>query len=332
MRSGTLPPDPSAIVVMEGEMQLRKLLMTACMTVGAFALILPAFGETPDNTGQGRAIVTVLPARNGNPATGILQENLQVKLNGKEPGIVGWTPLRGTDGSLELVVLIDSSANTGIALQFDDIIGFIRGLPADAKVAVGTMDAGRAVLEGPLSSDHTRAIGELRVPNGVAGSNSSPYLCLSNLARNWPSADRRARREVILITDGVDNFYPGLDLENPYLQASIRDSIRAGLVIYSIYMPNRGRTGQSLVGQSLLAKVTAITGGYTYWDGTDRNPVSFRPYFDDIALRLQNQYLLRVQSALKGKSEIQNMSLKVIGRESEIFAPQRVNISYPETE
>jgi hypothetical protein len=317
-------------------MQLRKLLVTICITAGALALTMPAFTETTDNLGQGQAIVTVMPLENNDTPVNIQQDDLRAEVNGKKPDIIGWTPFRGLNSGLELLILIDGSAHAGIGLQLEDIAGFIRDLPADVKVAVGYLEAGSAVLREPFSSDHNRAIDELRIPAGVVGSNASPYFCLSDLAKHWPSENRNVRREVIMITDGVDNYYPAYDSENPYLQAAIRDSIRAGLVIYSIYTPNRGQEDdsghRSFMGQSLLTDVTNATGGYTYWDGSDRYPVSFRPYFDDIAQRLQNQYQLKFQSRLKGKPEIQRMSLKVVDRKVTVFAPQRVNVTSPGAE
>src|ERR1700734_3475486 len=69
---------------------------------------------------------------------------------------------------------------------------------------------------------------------------SSPYFCLSDLAKNWPSADRSARREIIMITDGVDYYHLQYDPEDPYVQAAIDDSVRANLVVYSIYWRSTG--------------------------------------------------------------------------------------------
>ena len=315
-------------------MRLRKVLMTVCMIAGASALTAPVFPNAADTLGQGRAIVTVLPLERNGATITIPQSRLRTKLNGKDSGIVDWTPLNGSNGDLELVIMIDSSAHAGIGLQLDEIAGFIRNLPAGAKVAVSYMDAGRAAMKGALSADRNLAIDALRIPAGGAGSNASPYFCLSDLAKNWPSKDPQARREVIMMTDGVDNYYPGYSPDDPYLQASIRDSVRAGLVVYSIYMPNRGPINDSAcetnAGQSLLTDLTSATGGYTYWDGSSRRPVSLVPYLDDIAHRLRNQYRLRFQSRLKGKTELQRMSLEVVNDGGvRVFAPRRVNVLNP---
>ena len=158
-------------------MQLRKILIAVCMIVGASALTAPAFAKPADTLGQGKAIVTVLPLEPTGTPVDISQSQLRAKLNGKDSGIIDWTPLKGSNGDLELVIMIDSSAHAGIGLQLDEIAGFIRNLPADVKVAVSYMDAGRAVLKGTLSTDHSQAMDALRIPAGAAGSNASPYFC-----------------------------------------------------------------------------------------------------------------------------------------------------------
>jgi len=231
-----------------------------------------------------------------------------------------------------MVILIDSSARTSLGLQFGDIAGFVRSLPPEVKVAVSYMNAGRAVMAGPLSTSREEVVSELRIPDAPAGSNASPYFCLSDLAKNWPSTDHSARREVVLITDGMNNYGERFDLNDPYVKTAIDDSIRAGLVVYSVFWPNRGyadrSASDSFDGQNLLAQVTQATGGYSYWTGRSQ-PVSLRPYFDDIAWRLNNQYRLSFRVMLKGKPRVQNIELKVNNSATEICAPQRVFITNP---
>ena len=84
-------------------MHLKKLGMAVCITVGALALALPALCEGTNGSGQGHAIVTVLPATGRNASVNILQENLQLEVNGRKAGITHWKPLPWTAGNLELV-------------------------------------------------------------------------------------------------------------------------------------------------------------------------------------------------------------------------------------
>jgi len=301
--------------------------MILSLIAAILALIAPAFPETVKDLGQGQAIVTILPKKGGEPAINILQRNIQAKVNGKETTVTGWTRLRDPSGDLELVILIDGSARTSLGRQLGDIANFVKSLPANVKATVGYMDSGRAALAGPLSANHSETANQLHLPVGMPGSNSSPYFCLSDLAKHWPSENRAALREVVLITDGVDNFYGRYDPNDPYVEAAIADSIKARLVVYSIYWRDRGRRGNSEYegydGQSLLLQTTQATGGKSFDEGIGE-PLSFSPFFDEIAQRLQNQYLLSFHSVLKGKSEIQSLEFKIGNSDAEVSAPKRV--------
>jgi hypothetical protein len=280
----------------------------------------PLFAQSDNATGQGRAVITIF-AKHSEMTPNISQQDVSAKVNGKDAGVTGWTPLRGANDGLELVVLIDGGARN-LGRQFDEIKQFIEGLRPDTKAAVGYMENGRAVLASPLSADHTQVVGEIRMP-GAASSN--PYFSLSDLAQHWPSQARGVRREVVLISDGIDPNNPHLDLDDTYVQAAITDSVRAGLVVYTIYWQNRSIGDNSASGQSLLSQVNQATGGYGYWTGTG-NPVSFQPYFDDLARRLDNQYELDFAAKLDRKPAVENFKFKVTGLALEVASPQQVYV------
>jgi hypothetical protein len=310
---------------------MKRLKKMMWMAAGLLVMAGPAFAETATTQGQGQAVVTVLPKANREEPVNILQQELQLKVNGKQSDVTGWVPLRGANDSLELVVLIDDGARSSIGTQIGDIASFIKSLPANVKVGVAYMQNGRAAMVGPLSTDHAAVARQLRLPNGLPGANGSPYFCLSELAQHWPTADRTSRHEVVLITDGVDNYYRRFDPDDPYVQAAIHDSARAGLVVYSIYWSGRGFGDDSMymsnAGQSLLAEVTDATGGTSYWTGTG-DPVTLQPYFRDIRWRLQNQYRLSFSSGLSGKPAVRTMALKVGGPASKVSAPRQVFVSH----
>jgi hypothetical protein len=203
-------------------------------------------------------------------------------------------------------------------------------MPANTKIAIAYMENGRAVFTGPLSSDPSQILKGLRLTGGGVGVSASPYFCLSDLAKSWPSHDASARREVVMISDGVDDYNLRYDPEDPYVQAAITDSIRSGLVVYSIYWISQGRIDSTAyennAGQNLLLEVTQATGGNSYYQGTG-NPVSFNDYFRDLRVRFQNQYKVGFNSELKGKPEVQSFSLKVNGPSAKIVSPQQVYVS-----
>ena len=263
------------------------------------------------------------------PAT-IHPQDIDVKVDGKPTSNLHMASAKGPDSPLELVILIDGSARSSLGTQLGDIGNFVKEMPADAKIAIAYMTNGRAAFTGPLSSDPAVVLRGLHLPGGSPGTSSSPYFCLSDLAKNWPSRDSTARREVVMITDGVDYYNLHFDPNDPYVQAAINDSLRSGLVVYSFYWINRGHLDgteyENNAGQNLLSELTQATGGNSYWQGSG-NPVSFDPFFKDLRRRLQNQYKVSFSSELKGKAQLQRFSLKLQGKDAKVYAPQQVFVT-----
>jgi hypothetical protein len=305
--------------------------LSFAMSLAAAVLMATPTFAVDENEGHGQAVITVLPVhdKEATPAN-LSQQDLAIKVNGRDSTITNWTPLRGENDRLELVMLIDSAARASVATQLNDMSKFINSLPPTAKVAVAYMQKGTAALTGPLSTDHAQATKGLHIPGGIPGTSASPYFCLSNLAQHWPSGDRAARRVVVMITDGVDYYNPRYDPQDPYVEAAVTDSVRAGLVVYSIYWQNQGRFDRTRyatdAGQNLLLNVTQATGGNSYWEGYG-NPVSFQPYFKDLERRLANQYEIGFTAPLKGKPEVATMKVKASGISGKIDAPQQVYVA-----
>jgi hypothetical protein len=294
------------------------------------SLVTSAFPATTANDGQGEAVVTVMPKGNTDAALNITLQDLQVKVNGKQASVTAWQRLRGPGNPLELVILIDDSARTSLGTQLNDIESFVKEMPNHTKVAIAYMENGSAEFTAPLSSDPAQVLKALHLPGGLPGQNGSPYFCLSDLAQHWPSQDRTARREVVMITDGVDYYNMRYDPEDPYVLAAIADAARSGLVVYSIYWMNQGRADRSWyennAGQNLLSEVTQATGGNSYWEGMG-NPVSFEPYFKDLRQRFLHQYRLSFSLDLKGKPQVESMNLKIGGHKEKVYSPQQVFVN-----
>ena len=294
----------------------------------AASIATPA-SAAPDQ-GHGQAIVTLLPKSNESTSLNVQAQNLQIKVDGKSSSITDLVSAKGPNSPLELVILMDSSARSSLGTQLSDIAGFVKEMPNNTKIAIAYMENGRAALTGPLSSDPAQVLRDLHLPAGAPGQSSSPYFCLSDLAKNWPSHDLNARREVVMITDGVDYYNLRFDPDDPYVLAAIQDSVRAHLVVYSFYWLNRGRLDRSdyenNAGQSLLNEVTQATGGNSYWEGSG-NPVSFEPFFRDLRQRFQNQYELSFTAPLKGRPQMERFALKLQGVEAKVTAPQQVFVN-----
>jgi hypothetical protein len=284
--------------------------------------------------GQGQAVVTVLPKVDGQLPASVLNQDLSVKVNGKNAKVSEWRPLNKPADRVELVILMDSSSRTSLGGQLDAIAGFFDHLPPNTSAAIGYMMNGTAFLSGPLTTDAAALKKQLHLPGGSSGSNGSPYFCLSELVKNWPSQDATARREVIMISDGVDPYHAGIGTENPYIQSALNDAARAHVIVDTLYWTSQGRMDSTMAGnnngQNQLSTLAEYTGGKDFWHGYG-NPVSLEPYFDEIARRLRNQYELRFVVPLKNKPEVESMHLKLSAPGTEVNSPEQVYV-VPETQ
>lgn len=309
-------------------MQRKSNKLVILAAAGSLLAALPALAAPANEPGEGQAIVTVLPNKDAQTPN-IGQDSLNVKVDGKSTQVTHWQQF-APDSPVELVILIDGAARSSLGLQMQDIARFVQALPPSVTASIAYMENGRAALTGPLTTDRAATLHGLHITGpGVPGVSASPYFCLSDLAQHWPSNNRDARREVIMITDGVD-YYDGVrrfDPEDPYVQAAINDSVRSKLIVYSIYWRNVGRIDRSFgatdAGQNLLAQLTQALGGNNYWIGTG-NPVTIKPYLDDVARRLNNQYEIAFMARSTGKPQVANFKLKINAAGAKVDAPQQV--------
>jgi len=312
------------------EMRFPILKASLAAALLLAAAVYPGQAQQTENQGQGRALITVIPKGKNASAPQLSQQNLSITVGGKSANITRLTPATGRNGALELVMMLDSGASTSLGTQMSDIKNFITSLPPDARVSLAWMQNGVAHLTGPLTTDHQAALRGLHIPSGFAMEDASPYFCLSDLAKHWPSSDPNARREVVMISDGADYYYRSYDLNDPYVQSAITDSVRSGLTVYTIYWMNKGRYDRTWyannLGQNLMLEVTQATGGNSYWEGMG-NPVSLQPFFKDLDKRLGNQYEVGFVAPLQNKSRVLNMKVKTEGVSgAKIVAPQQVYV------
>jgi len=316
-------------------MKMQRLPLIAMAASVALLAAAPVLAQSDYNQGQGKAVVTVLPASSGAAPANISANQLALKINGKSTNIANLTPLKNSNAPIQMVVMIDDGARASLGIQLKDIAHFIATLPPNAQVTVAYMENGRAALSGPLTTDHAAAVKELHLPlTGEPGISASPYFCLSDLANHWPSDDRAVRRVVVMVTNGVDYYEVRYDPEDPYVQAAITDAVRARLTVYTIYWNGQGFFGRSgyaaMDGQNLMDQLTQATGGNSYWIGFG-NPVSFEPYFQNIDQRLGNQYEIGFVAPLEGsKPGVASMRLKASGTGgAKVVAPQQVYVGHP---
>jgi VWFA-related protein len=279
--------------------------------------------ETP----TARTVVTVT-SKSAEDVITVPQQSISVSEGRKVQDVTGWVPLRGARADLQLVLLLDDSSRGTLGLQLNDLKNFLNALPPTTQVALGYMRNGTPNLVQNFTNNHAQAAEALRLPQGSAGINGSPYFCLSDLVKHWPGGAGNVRREVIMVTDGVDR-YSGrrFDPENPYVRAAVTDAQKAGVIVYSIYYRGAGRFDQNLTvtdgGQNYLTQLSGETGGKVYLEGFG-NPVSFSPFLSDIQRKLQNQYELSFVST--SKPGLQPIRVKTNQPNTSLQWPSRVPV------
>jgi hypothetical protein len=263
------------------------------VAVGLACLSLHALAQQPAvTTGVPVKMIVSVEAKHGEEIPPINQHDIVVREGKSLRSVTAWVPTRGN--SLELAVLIDDSAGTTLGTQLNELRHFIQELAPATLVAVGYMRNGTVYPTQNFTLDHAAAAKTVRLSLGY-GEQSSPYLSLSDFIKHWPRNPTVERREVLMITSGIDVVYVG-PFPNPYVEAAIRDSQCADIPVYSIYTPSAGHLGHSYWlstwGQNYLAELSEETGGEAYYYLGPQAPVSFAPYLNQLIHQLSNQFQL----------------------------------------
>ena len=248
----------------------------------------------PTAGGAPAHLLVTVEARHGSSIPVINREDVMVYEGHDRDTVTDWVPAQGEHAALELWILIDDGSSSSLGTQLEDLRQFINGQPDTSKVGVAYMQNGIARVAQNLTSDHGLAAKSLRLPLGMGGADASPYFSLSDLIKRWPAST--ARREVLMVTDGIDRYYGAGDPEDPYLTEAIDDAARAGVLVSAIYSPGAGHFAhsywQNYWGQMYLSRLAEETGGEAYYIGFTGAPVSFSPFLDDLSHRLTHQYFL----------------------------------------
>jgi hypothetical protein len=240
-------------------------------------------------------VITVQPARSGGsiPQDLAARDVTVLEGNTRVP-VLGVERLAGERADMQLFVLLDDSTrSSSLGTQLPELKTFIKSLPASTQVAVGYMHNGTFALGQAFTADHQKAAEAVRLPAAIPGENGSPYFALSDLVKHWPSKERTDRRAVLMLTDGVDRYFSGAIMDDPYVDAAVQDASKNGVTVSSIYLRGAGFYGRrdwtTTIAQSRLASVSEETGGHAYFEGfTD--PVTITPFLNDFQDRLDHQY------------------------------------------
>jgi VWFA-related protein len=231
---------------------------------------------------------------------------------------------------LLLAVVIDDSLGTRIASQWNDLKNFIMQQPPSTNVGVFYGRNGTVQVAQDFTPNHELAAKAVRIPFGGQGAFSSPYLELQDMIKRWP--DNNERKSIVIITSGIDYFRGNFGPTSPDLDPTIDRAQKANINIWTIYAPDSGHAGRGFFrtfnAQSSLSQLSDETGAESYYLGFGQ-PVTLKPYFDEILTHLSNQYLLTFSSGSggkKGRFERVRVATEVPNVEfltpSEVFIPK----------
>lgn len=270
---------------------------TGALVLAAVAALLPVVGVTQVE-GPATVRVVVRAESKGDAAqVALTPANTKVEFDGKGVDVTRVQPLLARGGTApEVALLIDDGLRANFGIQLREVEDFVRNTTAaGASVGVGYMRNGSAYFSQGFSTDAERELQAVRLPISAAGIDGSPYFCLQDLVKHWPT-NTGAPRVVLMITSGIDRYNGSvspLNQDSPYVQSAQDDAQRANVPVYSIYYGRRDFNANlpSFSGQSYLSQVADATGGKLF-NGGQINPPSLAPYFHDFETALRESYVV----------------------------------------
>ncbi len=241
--------------------------------------------------------------------------------------VTNWIPARENAAALQLALVIDNSASElGVDRNWATSRRASRSQSGNTAIGVFYAVNGTVQIASPFSTDHDAVAKTLRPPLGVAaGDSPSIYVSLSDLVKNrWKPSG--GRREVLLISDGVDGLDPGPD--SLYTSQSIEEVQKAGVVVHTVYTGSSIRFAATFRGQyaqANLEELTSGSGGFGFYEGISP-PVSYHPFLQELNQVLQNQYVLTFRMPVREKKngELRGIDVHIEQRNLEIKYPKQV--------
>ena len=282
-----------------------QLYLGALAMAAMLVPVSPAGAE--DNAANVPVRMTVTASVDGDKRMPeIKREDVLIKRGKERLQVTDWVPAQGNRAGLELFLLIDDASDPRIGGQFDELRAFINAQPQTTSIGVGYMRNTTVQIVQEFTTDHAAAAGALRLPFGSPGALGSPYYSVIDLMNRWPASQNR--REVVMVTDGIDHAYRRVGVRrgfsvNPTVDTASAVAQRTGTMIHTIYYPGVGRFHrnywEAMNGQLDMARLSDKTGGESFYLGL-QSPVSFSPYLSNLQKTLDNQYLVSF-SAKPGK-------------------------------
>jgi hypothetical protein len=306
-----------------------SLLVLVVLMVSVFPAHAQNQPTSPNNVSVTTYVTVLGPKYTAPPA--LSKADVNVNEGKQKREVTNWIPAQGDKAGLLLAIVIDDADTTDVASQLGDLKNFITAQPKTTNIGVFYASNGTIQTASQFAQDHEAVAKTLRMPLGYTGAYSSIYLSVMNLIKGWPATG--ARREILLIADGIDRFrgdYP----TSPDVDATVDTAQKAGIMIHTLYASGVGRAGRNSfrvsLGQSNLSKIADATGGESFFQGF-QTPVAFSPFLQQLDMVLKNQYWLSyaTERSKKAKGDLRKFRVRTEQKEVEISSADRIFVPGP---
>jgi hypothetical protein len=306
-------------------------VLLICTAVLASLFSTHAQDQASSSNLQVTTVVTALgPKYTAPPALG--KQDINVTEGKQKREVTNFIPAQGDKAALQLAIVIDDADSADLASQLGDLKNFISSQPPSTAIGVFYASNGTVQPASQFSTDHGAVAKSVRIPLGYTGAYSSIYLSVMTLMKGWPVTGG-ARREILLIADGIDRFRGDYPI-SPDVDSTIINGQRAGIMIHTLFATGVGRATRNSfrlnLGQSNLAKIADATGGEAFFQGLF-TPVSYAPFLQQLDMVLKNQYWLSWATGRgkKPKGELREFKVRTEQRGVDISAADKIFVPGP---
>jgi hypothetical protein len=291
------------------------------LVIGALALVFVFFVSDAVAAGPGTVTMTVTAVGKKNTSPPVVtKDDVQLYLNKERTQIADWKH----GGKLYLAVVIDDSLDNTIANQWGELKALFAAQPDTTYISVAYARNGTAMVAQDFTNDHELAAKALRLPLGSGGAFTSPYLALLDLMKRWPSSPDR--HSILLFSSGIDYFRGDFWTRPPDLDSTISHAQKENINVWTIYAPDAGHRGRGFFianrAQAYLSELSDATGAESFYLGI-AEPVTLKPYFDELATHLSNQYLLTFKANGGAKGRFERVRVATELQHAEFLAPSQ---------
>jgi hypothetical protein len=306
---------------------LVKISPRIWIAVLVLVAVLQPLADAQQNGGTPVSMIVTVEPKKGDQVPVISREDVIVAEGHDKVPVTNWVPATGSHAGLELEILIDDSSSFSLGSELNDIRAFITQQPSTTLIGLGYMANGTVNVLQNFTTDHASVAKTVRLPEAWAGVEASPYLSLSSFLKRWAVNPASPRREVLMITSGIDAYYGG-GADDPYVDTALGEAECAGVPVFSIYTPGAGHFGHSFWltnwGQNYLSEIAEETGAESYYLLGPQAPVAFQPYLGKLTRQLTEQFLLTFLAKPEKKAGLQSVRVSSEIRSVDLLAQRKV--------